>query len=119
MKKVGPYLSKRRWGTVREDYSADGNAWDCFSHDQAHSRAYRWGEYSLAPEFPTTRVCCASRWIKRHGSDHECRESRNPAHEVGRERSFPILNQSPWWQPVSVGILALIVGMASQQQTTQ
>ena len=40
----GPYVSEREWGTVREDYSADGNAWDYFSHDQARSRAYRWGE---------------------------------------------------------------------------
>ncbi|MEO8342154.1 MAG: glucosidase, partial [Nitrospirota bacterium] len=44
----GPYLSERQWGTVREDYSADGNAWDYFSHDQARSRAYRWGEDGLA-----------------------------------------------------------------------
>ena len=40
-KKWGPYLSERQWGTVREDYSADGNAWDYFTHDQARSRAYR------------------------------------------------------------------------------
>ena len=40
----GPYLSDRQWGTVREDYSPDGGAWDYFSHDQARSRAYRWGE---------------------------------------------------------------------------
>ncbi len=46
-KKWGPYLSERQWGTVREDYSADGNAWDYFSHDQARSRAYRWGEDGL------------------------------------------------------------------------
>ena len=39
-KKWGPYLSERQWGTVREDYSQDGNAWDYFSHDQARSRAY-------------------------------------------------------------------------------
>jgi len=44
----GPYLSERQWGTVREDYSADGNAWDYFSHDQARSRAYHWGEDGLA-----------------------------------------------------------------------
>jgi len=44
----GPYLSNRQWGTVREDYSADGNAWDYFSHDQARSRAYRWGEDGIA-----------------------------------------------------------------------
>ncbi|MGB3788961.1 MAG: glucosidase [Phormidesmis sp.] len=43
-KKWGPYLSERQWGTVREDYSADGNAWDYFPHEQARSRAYRWGE---------------------------------------------------------------------------
>jgi hypothetical protein len=47
-KKWGPYLSERQWGTVREDYSADGNAWDYFSHDQSRSRAYRWGEDGLA-----------------------------------------------------------------------
>ena len=43
-KKWGPYLSERQWGTVKEDYSATGEAWDYFSHDQARSRAYRWGE---------------------------------------------------------------------------
>src|SRR6201996_1439389 len=47
-KKWGPYLSERQWGTVREDYSHDGNAWDYFSHDHARSRAYRWGEDGLA-----------------------------------------------------------------------
>ncbi|KAF0310491.1 uncharacterized protein FJT64_018524 [Amphibalanus amphitrite] len=46
-KRWGPYLSERQWGTVREDYSADGNCWDYFSHDQARSRAYRWGEDGL------------------------------------------------------------------------
>jgi Glycosyl hydrolase family 63 C-terminal domain len=44
----GPYLSERQWGTVREDYSAHGNAWDYFPHDHARSRAYRWGEDGLA-----------------------------------------------------------------------
>lgn len=44
----GPYLSDRQWGTVREDYSADGNAWDYFPHDHARSRAYRWGEDGIA-----------------------------------------------------------------------
>jgi hypothetical protein len=47
-KKWGPYLSERQWGTVREDYSHDGNAWDYFTHDQARSRAYHWGEDGLA-----------------------------------------------------------------------
>ena len=43
----GPYLSERQWGTVREDYSADGDAWGSFPHDHARSRAYRWGEDGL------------------------------------------------------------------------
>ena len=44
----GPYLSERQWGTVREDYSEHGNAWDYFPHDHARSRAYRWGEDGIA-----------------------------------------------------------------------
>jgi len=44
----GPYLSERQWGTVREDYSANGDAWNYFTHDQARSRAYHWGEDGLA-----------------------------------------------------------------------
>jgi hypothetical protein len=43
-KKWGPYLSERQWGTVREDCSDNGDAWNYFTHDQARSRAYRWGE---------------------------------------------------------------------------
>ncbi|HVO32152.1 MAG TPA: glucosidase, partial [bacterium] len=44
----GPYLSERQWGTVREDYSADGTAWEYLPHDHARSRAYRWGEDGLS-----------------------------------------------------------------------
>jgi hypothetical protein len=44
----GPYLSERQWGTVREDYSENGTAWDHFPHDLARSRAYRWGEDGIA-----------------------------------------------------------------------
>src|SRR5271155_5071898 len=47
-RKWGPYLSERQWGTVREDYSSDGSAWEYFPHDQARSRAYRWGEEGIA-----------------------------------------------------------------------
>ena len=47
-KRWGPYLSERAWGTVREDYSANGTAWDYFPHDHARSRAYRWNEDGLA-----------------------------------------------------------------------
>src|SRR5258708_15362356 len=46
-KRWGPYLSERAWGTVREDYSANGDAWNYFTHDQARCRAYRWGEDGL------------------------------------------------------------------------
>ena len=47
-KRWGPYLSERQWGTVREDYSSTGEAWEHFPHDQARSRAYRWGEDGIA-----------------------------------------------------------------------
>jgi hypothetical protein len=57
-KKWGPYLSERQWGTVREDYSENGNAWDYFSHDQARSRAYRWGEDGLAGVCDNHQVLC-------------------------------------------------------------
>jgi len=57
-KKWGPYLSERQWGTVREDYSHDGNAWDYFPHDQARSRAYRWGEDGLAGISDDKQLLC-------------------------------------------------------------
>jgi hypothetical protein len=57
-KRWGPYLSERAWGTVREDYSADGNAWDYFSHDQARSRAYRWNEDGLAGISDRRQLMC-------------------------------------------------------------
>ena len=57
----GPYLSERQWGTVREDYSANGDAWNYFSHDQARSRAYRWGEDVLGGICDDHQVLCL-RW---------------------------------------------------------
>jgi len=57
-KKWGPYLSERQWGTVREDYSSDGNAWNYFSHDQSRSRAYRWGEDGLAGISDSNSLLC-------------------------------------------------------------
>src|SRR5438093_478710 len=57
-RKWGPYLSERQWGTVREDYSETGNAWDYFSHDQARSRAYRWGEDGLAGISDDRQILC-------------------------------------------------------------
>jgi hypothetical protein len=57
-KKWGPYLSERQWGTVREDYSANGDAWNYFTHDQARSRAYRWGEDGLAGICDDQQLLC-------------------------------------------------------------
>jgi len=59
-KRWGPYLSERQWGTVREDYSANGDAWNYFPHDHARSRAYRWGEDGIAGiSDPHQRICFA------------------------------------------------------------
>jgi len=57
-RKWGPYLSERQWGTVREDYSQDGNAWNYFTHDQARSRAYHWGEDGIAGISDDTQHLC-------------------------------------------------------------
>ena len=57
-KRWGPYLSERAWGTVREDYSPYGNAWEYLSHDQARSRAYRWNEDGLAGISDRKQMIC-------------------------------------------------------------
>src|SRR6267142_928667 len=59
-KKWGPYLSERQWGTVREDYSEGGDAWNFFTHDQARARAYRWGEDGLAGVSDDHQLLCLS-----------------------------------------------------------
>ena len=59
-KKWGPYLSERQWGTVREDYSPHGNAWEYFPHDHARSRAYRWGEDGIAGFSDDQQTLCLS-----------------------------------------------------------
>src|SRR5258708_1527960 len=76
----GPYVSARQWGTVREDYSAGGNAWDYFSHDHARSRAYRWGEDGLAGiSDDGQRICFAlALW--------------NGADDILKERPFGLTN---------------------------
>src|SRR3979490_3455063 len=56
--KWGPDLSERQWGTVREDYSQDGNAWEYFTHDQARSRAYHWGEDGVAGISDNRQLLC-------------------------------------------------------------
>jgi hypothetical protein len=62
----GPYVSERQWGTVREDYSADGEAWDYLPHDHARSRAYRWAR-TVWPGSATWSSGCALAW--RCGTD--------------------------------------------------
>jgi hypothetical protein len=57
-KKWGPYLSERQWGTVREDYSDNGDAWNYFPHDQARSRAYKWGEDGIAGISDDKQLLC-------------------------------------------------------------
>ncbi|HXT78602.1 MAG TPA: glucosidase, partial [Acetobacteraceae bacterium] len=56
----GPYVSERQWGTVREDYSEGGTAWDYFPHDHARSRAYRWGEDGIAGFCDDRQLLCLS-----------------------------------------------------------
>ena len=68
-KKWGPYLSERQWGTVREDYSESGDAWNYFPHDHARSRAYRWGEDGLAGISDDQPAASASRWRLWNGKD--------------------------------------------------
>src|SRR5579862_8562018 len=58
--KWGPYLSERQWGTVREDYSQNGDAWNFFTHDQARSRIYRWGEDGIAGVSDDQQTLCFS-----------------------------------------------------------
>src|SRR5260221_30766 len=57
-KRWGPYLSERQWGTVREDYSPGGTAWESFSHDEARSRAYRWGEDGIFGISDDQQILC-------------------------------------------------------------
>ncbi len=57
-RKFGPYLTERQWGTVREDYSTNGNAWDYVSHDAARSKAYRWGEEGIGGISDDRQILC-------------------------------------------------------------
>lgn len=69
----GPYLSERQWGTVREDYSDNGDAWNYFTHDQARSRAYKWGEDGLAGLTDDKQTLCWSLALW-NGADHILKE---------------------------------------------
>ena len=72
-KKWGPYLSERQWGTVREDYSADGNAWNYFTHEQARSRTYLRGEDGLAGISDSKQQLCFALALW-NGKDHILKE---------------------------------------------
>ncbi|WP_375434046.1 glucosidase [uncultured Hymenobacter sp.] len=72
-KQFGPYLTERQWGTVREDYSAEGNAWGFISHDMARSYAYRWGEEGLAGISDDQQLLCFSVGVW-NGRDHIIKE---------------------------------------------
>lgn len=67
-KKWGPYLTERQWGTVREDYSRDGSAWDNVTHEEARSKAYRWGEEGIAGISDHKQKMCIS-WAFWNGKD--------------------------------------------------
>ncbi|MDA8106917.1 MAG: glucosidase, partial [Nitrospiraceae bacterium] len=72
-KKWGPYLSLRQWGTVREDYSEDGEAWGYFPHDHARSRVYRWGEDGLGGISDINQDLCFAPALW-NGKDHILKE---------------------------------------------
>ena len=76
----GPYLSERQWGTVREDYSPGGTAWDYFPHDHARSRAYRWGEDGIAGLSDAEQLVCLSLGLW------------NGADQILKERLFGLTN---------------------------
>src|SRR5262244_3629143 len=78
-KKWGPYLSERQWGTVREDYSSNGDAWNYFTHDHAQYRAYRWGEAGLAGISDNRRYRVPDSWIHRG----RCGEGPGRGHGCG------------------------------------
>ena len=85
-RKWGPYLSERQWGTVREDYSDSGDAWNYFTHDQARSRAYRWGEDGLAGISDDQQLLCfALASLERQRSDPQGAAVR-PDQQRGQSR---------------------------------
>ncbi len=77
----GPYLSERQWGTVREDYSASGDAWDYFPHSMARSRAYRWGEDGIGGISDADQQLCVALALW-NGKD-----------PILKERAFGLTNQ--------------------------
>ena len=83
-KRWGPYLSERQWGTVREDYSANGDAWNYFPHDHARSRAYRWGEDGIGGICDRHQHICFALALWNEKDPHSERAAFRP-HESRRE----------------------------------
>src|SRR5881227_1183169 len=95
-RKWGPYLSDRAWGTVREDYSANGDAWSFLPHDLARSKAYRWGEDGIAGFSDRYQILC---WSMAFWNERDPILKERPAstpYSYRRERSFESLNQEGW-----------------------
>ena len=98
----GPYISERQWGTVREDYSADGTAWDYLPHDHARSRAYRWGEDGLAGFCDIQqRLCLAlALWNGRDpigpGQHQLCRRGTRPGSAAAVLPVEGLVGGAPW-----------------------
>ncbi|WP_442914092.1 hypothetical protein [Kribbella sp. NBC_00359] len=90
----GPYLSERQWGTVREDYSADGEAWSYLPHDRARSRAYRWGEEGLAGFSDREQRLCLGLALW-NGRDHMLKE--RPFGLTGAEANHGEDVKDYWW----------------------
>ena len=124
-RKWGPYLSERQWGTVREDYSDVGNAWDYFSHDQARSRAYRWGEDGLAGiSDDTQQLVLRAGAVERQRSDPQGAAVR-PHEQRGQPRRgrqgvllLPRLDADALVHEVSVQVPAGGVSRTTSSSTT-
>src|SRR5499427_3927454 len=91
----GPYVSERQWGTVREDYSPDGEAWDYLPHDHARSRAYRWGEDGLAGFCDVEQRLCLGLAL-RTASTTTSSWARRRSIPIGAARSAPSGTGSAW-----------------------
>ena len=109
----GPYVSERQWGTVREDYSADGDAWSYFPHDHARSRAYRWGEDGMAGFCDVEqRLCLGPGPLERsrsHPEGADVRADRRPGQpRRGRQGALvvPRRRAQPRVEPVALPLSA-------------
>jgi hypothetical protein len=109
-KKWGPYLSERQWGTVREDYSEDGAAWNFFTHDHARSRAYRWGEDGLAGISDDRQGLCFALALW-NGKD-----------PILKERLFGLTNSEgnePWRVSRKTSAKSLLTGQLTEFTSTE